>query len=155
MSISLIITLIVIGLILLLLEIFVIPGTGIAGILGFAMVFFAIYKSYKDYDNPTGHYILVATLVVTFALLYFSFKSKTWKNTMLKSSINSKVNIIDKNLVKQGDIGKTVSRLAPSGKATINGVLYEVHTTGGFIDEKSEIIVLKIELNKIIVKLKN
>ena len=41
------------------------------------------------------------------------------------------------------------------GKALINGEFYEVSTDGDFVDPKTEILVLKIEYNKIIVKRKD
>jgi membrane-bound ClpP family serine protease len=65
------------------------------------------------------------------------------------------VNVIKENAVRAGDSGKTVSRLAPAGKAMINGEYYEVHTIGEFIDPGSEIVVTKVEFNKITVKLKD
>ncbi|MCD4746650.1 MAG: NfeD family protein [Bacteroidales bacterium] len=149
---TIIIVLIVIGLLFLILEILVLPGTNIAGVLGFILLGIGIWQAYSTYGRLAGHYTLGATFLFTFVTLYFSLKSKTWKKLMLKSKIDSKVNIIDEKKVKVGDTGVTVSRLAPAGKATINGEFYEVHSTGDFIDQETEIIVLKINYNKIIVK---
>ncbi len=41
------------------------------------------------------------------------------------------------------------------GKAQINGEFYEVSTNGDFIDQQTDIVVEKIEYNKIIVKRKD
>ena len=71
---------------------------------------------------------------------------------MLKSEIDSKVNVIDMEKIKVGDTGKTVSRLVPAGKAIINGDFYEVRTTGEFLDQDTEIEIEKIEANKIFIK---
>jgi membrane-bound ClpP family serine protease len=51
--------------------------------------------------------------------------------------------------------GKAVSRLAPIGKALIEDRLYEVRSDGSYIDSNSEIIVTRIEGNKIFVEIKN
>jgi len=56
--------------------------------------------------------------------------------------------------VEVGQTGMTSSRLAPMGKALINNQYYEVHSTGAFIDQNEEIIVVKVEGLSIFVKLK-
>ena len=48
----------------------------------------------------------------------------------------------------------TISRLAPSGKAIFNGETVEVASEHGLIDENREVVVVKVEGNKIFVKLK-
>ncbi|MCK4407650.1 MAG: hypothetical protein KAV44_08240 [Bacteroidales bacterium] len=144
--------LIVVGLIFIILEILVIPGHAVFGILGFIMMTIGIWQAYSVYGSTAGHYTLAATGLLTIIILYFSLRSKTWKKIMLKSEVSSKVNVIDEKKVKVGDTGKTVSKLSTVGKALINGEFYEVHTLGEFIDEETEIIVEKISFNKIIVK---
>jgi len=149
---ELIIILIVIGLIFLLLEILVIPGATVAGIIGGAVIVFGIYEAYHSHGAIAGHITLVSTIVATLLVLVYAIRSKTWKKAMLQTQINSKVNIIDEKKIKIGDTGITISRLAPAGKARINDSLYEVHSLGSFIDQEMEIEVLKISYNKIIVK---
>jgi len=72
---------------------------------------------------------------------------------MLETEIDSKVNIPDLNLTV-GMEGKTISRLAPAGKAIFETVTEEVFSQQDFIDENQQIIITKIENNKIIVKLR-
>ncbi len=151
---SIIITLIIAGLIFLVLEILVIPGTTVIGVVGFILLIISIWGAYTYQGTVYGHYTLAATFILTFIALYFSLRSKTWKKLALNNEIDSKVNVIDENAIKQGDTGITVSRLAPMGNAQINGDIYEVATHGDFIDQEKEIIVIKVEKNKIIVKLK-
>jgi membrane-bound ClpP family serine protease len=151
MSIFLIILLILIGLSLVVLEIIVIPGA-IAGIIGALIIIFAIWESFEVYGNTYGYITLFSTLFVTAIALYFTLKSKTWNKLMLNTKINSKVNVIENEIVKVGDYGISISRLAPAGKAMINGEFYEVHTNSEFIDQNQDIIIIKIDHNKIIVK---
>ena len=72
---------------------------------------------------------------------------------MLKTEIDSKVNVLD-HKITVGMEGRTVSRLAPGGKAIFENVTEEVFSQNEFIDENQEVIITKIEGNKIIVKLK-
>jgi len=72
---------------------------------------------------------------------------------MLEAEIDSKVNVPDQNIAV-GMEGKTISRLAPGGKAIFGKSTEEVFSQQEFIDENKQIVISKIEGNKIIVKLK-
>lgn len=150
MALSGIVLLIVIGLMLILLEILVIPGTTVVGVGGMLMVAAGVYFAFDVYGVNIGVYTLLSVIVLTATTIYFSLKTKTWKKMMLKSQIDGKA--VEEIQVKTGDRGKTVSRLAPMGKITINGSYYEAKTLGGLIDENSEIEVVKTEDNQIFVK---
>jgi membrane-bound ClpP family serine protease len=151
---TIIVLLLLAGLILLLLEILVVPGTTVVGILGFALVSFGIYETYTVYGSLAGHLTLGLTILISVVAMYFSLKSRTWKKAMLHDKITGKVNELDVD-IKPGDIGKSISRLAPSGKAEFDGKYMEVHSMGDFIDHQQAIVIAKIEDNKIFVKLKN
>lgn len=154
MSWLLIILLIVLGVLFLLLEILVIPGTTFAGIVGFVLVFVGLWQAYASKGIVEGHITLGATLVVTVITLYYSFKAGTWKRMALKTTVDGKMDQLDGLSIKEGDTGTTLSRLAPSGKAMINNDIVEVHTYGEFIDQENEIIVISVKDNKIIVTTK-
>jgi len=149
---TIIILLILIGLIFLVLEILVIPGATVVGILGFALVLLGVIQSYLVYGSMAGHITLVATIIATFITIYYTLKSKTWNKAMLKDEIKGKVNELDPG-IKVGDTGKSISRLAPTGKALIKGILLEVQSMEGFIDHERDIIISKIEDNKVFVNL--
>ncbi len=154
MSWLLIIMLIFLGVLFLLLEILVIPGTTLAGIVGFVLLFVGIWQAYASKGIVEGHITLGATLVVTVITLYYSFKAGTWKRMALKTTVDGKMDQLDGINIKEGDTGTSVSRLAPSGKAIINNDIIEVHTYGEFIDQEKEIIVISVKDNKIIVTTK-
>lgn len=155
MSWLLIILLIVLGVLFLLLEILVIPGTTVAGIVGFGLLFVGIWQAYASKGIMEGHITLGCTLVITLVTLYYSFKAGTWKRMALKTTVDGKMDQLEGVEIKEGDAGTTVSRLAPSGKAMINNSIVEVHTFGEFIDQEQEISVKSIKDNKIIVTLKH
>jgi membrane-bound ClpP family serine protease len=144
--------LIVIGFLFLLLEVLVLPGTNIAGFIGFALIAIGVWQAFASYGNLAGSLTLAGSVVFSVVALYYSLKSGTWKRASLNKSIDSKVNVIDENEIKIGDCGNTVSRLAPMGKAFINNAYFEVKTQGEFVDEGTEIEVISIEFNKITVK---
>ena len=154
MSWLLIIILISLGLLFLLLEVLVIPGTTLAGILGFGLIFTGLWQAYASKGIIEGHITLGSTVLVTVIVLYYSFKTGTWKRMELKSTSDGKMDQLEGTNIKIDDTGITVSRLAPSGKALINNDIIEVHTYGEFIDQEKEIQVIAVKNNKIIVTLK-
>ncbi len=155
MSWTLIVVLILVGILLLLLELLVIPGTTVAGIAGFGLMVFAIYMSYDMYGNTAGHWTVGGTVVVSLLSLILAFRSKTWKKAGLEYTITGKTNIFEENSVIKGDTGVAVSRLSPGGKARIKGQFYEVQSTAGMVNPKEKIVVTKVEGNKIYVKPNN
>ncbi|MFW6043475.1 MAG: NfeD family protein [Marinilabiliaceae bacterium] len=148
---GIIVLLIITGLLLLILEFFVVPGITIAGIGGFALIAGGIFMAY-GIDASTGHTTLGSTLFATLILLYYVFRSKTWNKIMLNSTINSKVDTFEENSIKVGDQGKTITRVNPIGKARINEQEVEAHCPGQFLDPKTKIEVTEVYKNYVIVK---
>ncbi|WP_297090557.1 NfeD family protein [uncultured Draconibacterium sp.] len=152
MSILAIILLILLGLVLLLIEFAVIPGVTIAGIGGFLLLGGAVYVAFAEYGTLPGFITLALVLILAPALVYYFFKSRTGKKMILEKNISGKVDLINREKVFVGDTGKAIGRLAPMGKVKVNGEIIEAQSTGAFIDHNTEIKVLKIESNKIIVE---
>ena len=73
----------------------------------------------------------------------------------LKANIDSRNEPFDNDKIHAGDTGKTITRLAPVGKAMVNDIICEAKSTGGFINENTEIEVIKVLNTQIIVKPKN
>lgn len=149
---TIIAVLIAVGFLFLLLEILVLPGTNIAGVVGFVLLAIGIWQAYAVYGGMAGTITLLATLVLSALTLYYALKSRTWDKAALHKNIDSRVNVVDTEKIKAGDKGKTVSRLAPMGKAEFGEEYYEVNAMGQFIDPGTEIEVVKIENNQITVK---
>lgn len=148
-----IVVIILLGLVALLLEILVLPG-GIVGIIGTLFVVAGITLAYIRLGATAGTVTLVATVLFIIFIVIMLFRKKTWKRVMLEDNVTGKVNTIDENKLFVGMPGIAVSRLAPAGKGKFNDEVEEVHSSHGFIDVGKEIIITKIEGNKIIVKLK-
>jgi len=152
MTVFTIILLILLGLVLLLIEFAVIPGVTIAGIGGFILLAAGVYISFTEYGTGIGFLTLTFVLIASPLLIYYFFKSRTGKRMILDSHIDSRVENINNEKIKVGDTGKSIGRLAPSGKVKVNGEVVEAQSTGAYIDHNTEIKVLKILTNKIIVE---
>lgn len=149
MPIGLVLAVIIVGLVLILLEVLVIPGVGVAGILGGMLVIGGVALAYTK-SMAFGHAMLAFSAVLSGLSFYFSLKAKTWNKVSLKDSIDARVNELSG--IEAGNKGIALSRLAPIGKAEINGLEFEVESTEGFIEEQATIEVVNIEVNKVWVK---
>jgi membrane-bound ClpP family serine protease len=147
-----IILLIFLGLLLLLIEFAVIPGVTIAGIGGFILLGLSVYIAFAEYGTGIGFLTLTFVLVASPLLIVYFFRSKSGKKMVLESFIDGKIDSMNLEKIHVGDTGKTIGRLAPSGKVKVNGEVLEAQSSGGFVDPNTEIKVLKILTNKIIVE---
>ena len=149
---SIIIILILAGLFLFLLEFFVFPGLTICGIGGFIAVTVAIYLGYSNYGTTVGSIILVSTILSFIIMLFFALRSKTWKKLSLETTVTGQVETVEEELIKAGDRGITITRLNPVGKARVNNQEVEAQCPSKYVEPKTEIEVVKVFKNYIIVK---
>ncbi len=152
MALSGIIILIILGFFLIFIEFFVVPGITVAGIGGVFLLIAGIWLSYSTYGITTGNYMLLSTFLLLIILLAFAFNSKTWKKISLKTQNTGKAKEESSLSVNIDDKGITISRLTPMGTIMINDKIYEAESKGIYIEENTEIVVLSININKIIVK---
>jgi membrane-bound ClpP family serine protease len=153
MSILGIILLILLGVILFLVEFLIIPGVTVAGIGGALVMGVAVFMAYRTHGVTAGNYTLLAVLLVSIASLVLALRSKTWRRFMLKTNIDSKVEVgLEDQKIKPGDKGETVTRLAPIGMVRVNDLVIEGKSIGGFLDPKTTVEVTKVLGTQIIVK---
>jgi membrane-bound ClpP family serine protease len=155
MSLLAISLLILLGILLFVIEFLVVPGITIAGIGGAILIFTGIYLSYDLYGFTTGNIMVASTVFLMIITMVVSLKSKTWTRTMLNSQIDGRVNVFDNPDVKPGDTGKAITRLAPMGKVEVNGSYYEAKANDILVDQDTDIVVVKVYPDKLIVKPKN
>ncbi len=93
MNTLLVILLIAAGIILLLLEMFLLPGFGVAGVTGFCCLAGAVGVAYFCIGATAGHITLVAVLVLSGLSIYGFVKSKALEKMGLDTTIDSKVSL--------------------------------------------------------------
>jgi membrane-bound ClpP family serine protease len=152
MSWLIIISLIIIGIIFLLLEILVVPGTTLVGLAGAGLMVGGIVTAFSTYGVQAGVLTLAGSLVLSVLAIALALKSNTWRKAMLGTEIDGRVNVVEPDTVLAGDEGIAITRLNPMGKAMIKDDFYEVTSKDNLINENTPIVVVKVEGNKIIVK---
>lgn len=146
-----IVTLIIVGIILFMIEIFLLPGLSVAAIGSFCSIIGAVALAFI-YENDTTAWIVLAISVVIILILVAIFlRAATWKKISLETEIKKP---LEKHNAKIGDTGSAMTRLAPMGKVLINGEVIEAKSTGAYIDEGTEVEVIGLDNMNIIVKTK-
>lgn len=147
---GLIITLILVGIVLMIAEILLIPGIGVAGILGLLSMGGSCWYAFYEFGNLTGGIVIGVTAVVLVAFAVVVLRAKTWKRMTLNTTIESKVNQLTVEL-SVSDKGRTVTRLAPMGSARFGDEIVEVKALEGMIDPNVDVEICMIEDGKIYV----
>lgn len=151
MTITTIVLLILIGLVLIVCEIFIVPGTTIVGFIGGALVITGIVCSFIMLEPTKGWLVFSGTMVVCIILGYFGFRGNTFQRFAVKSEIDGKI-IDPVHTLEPGKKGITLTRCAPIGKAQFDNVVEEVYSVSEFIEANMNIEILHIKENKIFVE---
>ncbi len=147
--------LIVIGFILILIEIFLVPGLNIFGIFGVLMVVLGIVFAYTKLSLATANFIMVIALIIALILVRFVVKSKTWRRIVLndKQEKLHGFHASSEDLAKLiGKRGNAYTPLRPAGIALIEDQKIDVMTEGDFIEKDHYIEVILVEGNRVVVR---
>ena len=153
---NIIIFLIVIGMILLVSETFM-PG-GILGTIGFILVLIGIIITYREHGSTTGHIVIAVSFLSTGVLVAVGLKifpnTRLGKMIILKSDVSKKSGYdssVERLEGLTGKSGVAMTDLRPSGIAMIDEKRINVVSEGGYIERDTNVKVVKIDGNKVLV----
>ena len=86
------VSLIVIGLALVIIEVIFVPGTTIVGLFGLVCLAAGIWISFAQFGTGVGWIVTAISAVSAGGLTIYSFRAGAWKKFALDKTINSKVN---------------------------------------------------------------
>lgn len=96
--------------------------------------------------------LFVILSIVAFALGFFFLSKSKWVDKMsLSKRIEDKAVDLPNGLVV-GAEGRAESRLALSGRVRVGNDIFEATSESGLIDEKTPIVVTRIERDKVFVQ---
>lgn len=158
------------GIGLVLVEFFVLPGTLVAGVLGFLCVVAALFLSLQSFGFPSNplqdevmNYnmtsLLIAVVIVCGLALVFSRlipKIPLFNKLMLDSnrdgeSLSNAATGEQAASPLVGKRGTALTDLRPAGRVEIDGEPYDVVSGGAFLQARSDVQVVAVEGNRIVV----
>ena len=160
-----------IGVLLLGVEVFVLPGFGIAGVAGLVVIAAGLVLSFQGFVLPDPQFpwegaLLMKNLALVSGCFLFAFLislflirfvlpniAKVVKGPYLGTDLkDSHVDAVGSLSIKPGDTGIAHSSLRPSGKVMINNEKIDAIARGEFIARGTAILIDKIDRNRDIVK---
>lgn len=161
------IILFVIGVLLLIAEVFVIPGFGVAGISGIVLVIFGltmglIGNDRFDFDGVTAAETARALLTVLMGI-GLGFASILWLSSRIgEKGIFRKMALhtnLEKTVAMAFDVsgligreGEAVTVLRPSGKVNVDGEIYDAVSDTGFIERGEKVKIVRFENSQLYVE---
>jgi membrane-bound serine protease (ClpP class) len=152
------------GVALLLLELFVIPGFGCAGILGILALLAALVMSVVGSGATpeflmlaAGRFVLslLAALLASFLLLRFMPRTPFGRRLILQGGLGAGHeygSAPESDLRWLGKRGRTTSPLRPAGFADIEGARVDVVSEGELIEPGTPVEVIRVDGNRIVVR---
>lgn len=138
----------ILGVLLLMAEIFLLPGITVAGFAGVASLLGAIIYAFVYVGDGAGYITLGVSIVVTAGAFVYLVKSKAMDRIALTTEADSKVDISEIEKIQKGDKGIAESRLNPIGSVDFDGTVVEAKSIDGeYIDEGAMVEAVKIESN--------
>ena len=151
-----------VGIALLALEIFVLPGFGIAGIAGISlmvmsMILIMLNNDWFDFGLVPTSSIIYATAATLggiaggIALLFVGGSRLTQSRYFQRVALTDtqeRAQGYTSSFISEpmkGKVGKAYTVLRPSGKVMIDDQIYDAYTRGDYIDKDTEIIVVNDE----------
>lgn len=160
-----------VGFLLILLEIFVVPGFGVVGILGLIGVIVGLALALIDnsrilsLDSLAIHDMLVALALVVIGLTFGIFGSMALSHFLTTSrrtpamalhksmhAADGYIGVLQLSPKLVGQKGEAQTVLRPAGKVTIAGTNYDAVALGSLIDKGASVVVIKIENNQLYVQ---
>jgi membrane-bound serine protease (ClpP class) len=149
-----------VGILLLLIEIFLIPGFGIIGILGISCVMISFFAAFGMENIESAISVISVSMLVSATLIilltiYILPKSTMFKKIMLTAQ-NTKTDGFSSHVKHDVELlhkrGVAYSTLRPAGSVMVEGKRYDVVADGDFIQQGEEIEVTQVDGLKITVK---
>lgn len=151
------IALVLVGLGLIAVEVYLVPGFNVVGIFGFIVILFAIGYAFTESGLLGGIYVIVGTAIAGGGLFYWMWTSGAWDRFILGTTITGERPGEDRETERRakylGKTGVAVTPLRPTGVARIDGERIEVATEGDFIAAGSNVRVVAMDRRRFFVRL--
>ncbi|MEM8606387.1 MAG: NfeD family protein [Myxococcota bacterium] len=151
MSFPFILAVLVLGLLLIFVEVAVVPGFGVAGVLGLLALVAGASGAWAELGPFWGGVTATVSLLVAGLMLYVVPKSKAGKKMVLEHDQAEAVSQRDRSDLL-GRRGVTVTPLRPTGRVRFGKIEVDVVTEGEYIDPDTEVEVMTVEGPRVVVR---
>ena len=150
------IALILVGLALVAVEVTVVPGLNVVGVVGALGAATGVVIAFVEYGVSGGLGTLAATLLAAGGLAYVLWESGAWQRFVLTASLDAddvETEATESRSRLLGRTGTALTPLRPGGVATFDGDRVEVVTEGSFVASGSRVRVVALDRRRVLVRL--
>ncbi len=151
MTAVIIVAVVVLGLVLLFAEVAIVPGFGVAGVLGVLALGAGAFTAFSELGPFWGGVTLAFSLVAAGVMLVWLPKSRAARRMVLEHSQAEAASQEDRSALV-GRRGTTVTPLRPIGRVRFGRDEVDVETEGEYIDSDQEVEVVTVEGMRVIVR---
>ena len=151
----------IVGVSLLLIELFVIPGFGIAGIAGIGLMLGSVFFVFRSaYKFETAMFTMSSAIILAFVLAvglsYLLPKTRAWNHLVLSAAMESSSGFHaaprEDFQMYVGKTGVALTPLRPAGTVRVDDTRLDVVTAGDFIVRDTPVKIINVEGSKIFVE---
>jgi membrane-bound ClpP family serine protease len=136
----------------------IIPSGGILAILATGLFGYSLYLVFTYISSSAGVAFIIADVILIPILVYFGLQFLAKSPVTLRKRLSKKDGVTSQSLDQNeylGRVGLAISDLRPSGIAIIDEQRLDVVTRGEYLEKQTEIIVIAVRGNQIVVKQKD
>lgn len=142
------------GILLLIIEMFM-PGFGVAGGIGVALLILGIFLTAKTALDVLVMFLILAVFVaiVLTVVLRSAKKGKLAKKLILNVASHKELGYTTSKDLSGlvGKTGKAITTLRPAGTGDFEGIRLDIVTDGGYIEKDAEIKIISVNGSRIVV----
>ena len=142
----------VVGLLFVVVEVFLIPGFGFAGILGGALILVGAGLVWSEAGPLAGVAVLAGAGVASGAIVWIFLRSRASRGFILEQRLDDEQRLRAQAAGLVGTAGVAATDLRPAGGADLAGERYDVVTQGEFIDRGTAVRVVEVEGFRVVVE---
>ena len=146
----LIAALMAVGMVLLVAEVAIIPGFGVAGVSSALLLAGGVFLAWSRYGITWGVCSLLIAGLLAAGIIVIAPRTRAGRSLVLKAAITEQ-HPADGLEALVGQTGVALSTLRPTGAAEIAGRRVDVVTDGDFVVAGSRIRVVSVEGNRVVV----
>ncbi|MEJ2153914.1 MAG: NfeD family protein [Desulfobacteraceae bacterium] len=146
-----------IGIVVIIAEI-ILPSGGLLSLLAAGLFGYSLYLVFVEISSSAGMAFIIADLILIPILVYFGIKFLAKSPVTLQTQLSKADGVTSQSEEDNAYLGRqgtAVTDLRPSGVARFDDERLDVVTRGEYLEKQTDIVVIAVQGNQIVVKQKD
>ncbi len=134
----------------------ILPSAGVLSVMAAGLFCYSLYLVFTNVSTFAGSLFLAVDMIIVPILVIYGLKMLARSPATLRKTLSRKDGVLSQAPDLETFLGLTgaaVTDLRPAGVAMIDGRRLDVVSRGEYVDKDSEVIVIKVTGNQVVVKI--